>query len=500
MVNHRRIGIPAALALAASLLLLGTSVVVDARPQSLERHEGRDDDGHRRKALDFGLQSERLLALEAFKFFGVLRPLAHSSRESISAALANQSPTRLVTLAPGLKARVVTSSPALGANIDMMALWPNDQAATHIIACNEQGVGEPAVQRIRLSDGAVETMLTGLISCDPVRRTAWGTVLVGEENGSTGHLLEIIDPLSVKNVLFDRVTNVATDGPGGMGADNVGDRPAVGRLSFEGIGLYPNGVMYYGDENRPSQGTAGGAYFKFVPTSPWLGGGTLMDLGDSPLADGKVYGLRLGKRSGNTDYGQGTSAGLGIWVEVPAPPMGDLDLRAAAASLRLTGYYRPEDIDVDGAALADGSVRFCGNNTGNESDDSYWGEALCVTDGTLEEATEGTSTPEVQLFVVGTPELAMMDNMAYQASRGNWILHEDGDGPEVGRNNDLWSCLADGADTDELSDGCIRVGTLNDLNAEWTGGFFDGSGKHFFVSVQHNVTGYGVVLDITGWR
>ena len=58
----------------------------------------------------------------------------------------------------------------------------------------------------------------------------------------------------------------------------------------------------------------------------------------------------------------------------------------------------------------------------------------------------------------------------------------------------------DGDDADGLSDGCIRIATLNDLNAEWTGGVFDDSGRHFFVSVQHNVTGHGVVLDITGWR
>jgi len=30
-----------------------------------------------------------------------------------------------------------------------------------------------------------------------------------------------------------------------------------------------------------------------------------------------------------------------------------------------------------------------------------------------------------------------------------------------------------------LSDGCIRIATLNDLEAEWTGGVFDASGKHF---------------------
>ena len=48
----------------------------------------------------------------------------------------------------------------------------------------------------------------------------------------------------------------------------------------------------------------------------------------------------------------------------------------------------------------------------------------------------------------------MPDNIAYQPGRGNWIIHEDGDGPEVGRNN----------------------------------------------GVQHNVTRHGVILEIAGWR
>ena len=60
--------------------------------------------------------------------------------------------------------------------------------------------------------------------------------------------------------------------------------------------------------------------------------------------------------------------------------------------------------------------------------------------------------------------------------------------------------MDDGEDADFLSDGCARIGTLNDLTAEWTGGVFDPSGQHFYVSVQHNVSGRGVVLDMTGWR
>jgi hypothetical protein len=100
--------------------------------------------------------------------------------------------------------------------------------------------------------------------------------------------------------------------------------------------------------------------------------------------------------------------------------------------------------------------------------------------------------------VIGYPEFAMMGNIAYQPGRGIWVIHEDGD--QLLGNNDLWDCLRDGADDNLLSDGCIRIGMLNDLTAEWTGGIFDATGTRFFVSVQHNVTGHGVVLEITGWK
>jgi secreted PhoX family phosphatase len=109
----------------------------------------------------------------------------------------------------------------------------------------------------------------------------------------------------------------------------------------------------------------------------------------------------------------------------------------------------------------------------------------------------------VQLLVQGSQAINMPDNIAYQASRRNWIVHEDGStGSQptgVGPNDDLWDCLDDGADIDTLSDGCIRIGSLNDTAAEWTGGFFDASGKDFYVSIQHNVSGYGTILKITGW-
>src|SRR5262245_39960635 len=315
-------------------------------------------------SFDFGLFREQQLVAHSIDLFGIIEPLDASSTASVDASTAEQDPTSLITLAKGLSARVVTAAPNAGANIDMMALWPDDQKPTHLIVCNEQGPTQPAVQRVRLSDGAVETILTGMTSCDPIRRTPWGTVIVGEEAGPSsspstpgGWLLEIINPLQTTGVQFDRVNGALS----GANAGNVATRPAVGRLAFEGIALYPNGVMYYTDENRPSQGTAGGAYFKFIPTTPWLGGPAITNLAASPLVSGAIYGLRLGKRAGNTDYGQGSNTGLGTWVPVTASP--NVNLRAAAATLKLTGYYRPEDAEVDPEALAAGNVRWCVNNT-----------------------------------------------------------------------------------------------------------------------------------------
>lgn len=452
---------------------------------------------------DFGSQRDHLLDAQAQARFGVQGGLASSSTASVTEAQALADPTSLVTLAHGLAAHVVTSS--AGANVDQMVLWPSASDPQWIIACNEQGAADPGLQRIDVATGDATTIVTGTVSCDPTRATPWGTILFGEEDGggpTGGRVYELIDPIGTTGITLDRTTGVFS---GGTGADNLVARPALGRLSYEGLGILPNGVTYYADENRPSTGTAGGAYFKFVPTTLYdPSDGPIADLSDSPFTSGSIYGLRLGKRSGNTDYGQGTEFGLGTWVPVPAAT--DPDLRAQSAALKLTGYYRPEDMELDPVELAADNVKWCANNTGNEGDDHLWGETICLTDGTVAQAATNAAVPEVQPFIIGNPQFAMMDNIAYQPGRGNWLIHEDGDAPTFNppHNNDLWDCLPDGSDDDQQTDGCIRVGTLNDLHAgegaEWTGGVFDASGTHFYVSVQHNVSGVGVVLDITGWK
>ena len=280
--------------------------------------------------------------------------------------------------------------------------------------------------------------------------------MFAEEAGTSGRVFELIHPLDTTDVV------IAADGStsGGTNPGNIVWRSALGKLSFEGISIYPNGIVYYGDENRPGSGVGGGAYFKFIP-SELHAGGPITSLDRSPLPAAACFGLRVGARAGNTDFGQGDQTGRGVWVEVVdglvvgTSTVVRSNLRAASALLKLTTYYRPEDHDIDKGALAAGLVRFCGTNTGEDGETLNFGETFCITDGTLEEAAvvattvqptsgvdytinngPGTSTPDYQPLVTHYEDFAMPDNIAYQPGSGNWIIHEDGEGPEFGSQGD----------------------------------------------------------------
>lgn len=476
-------------------------------------------------AADFGQKVEQLAKAQSMSLFGLIGTLNASSTLDMDAAAINANPAGLLTVAPGLSVKVISAASNLGANIDQMVLWPNDTNPTHIIACNEGSASQVSVQRIELSTGNAENIIaSGLTSCDPIRMTPWGTVIVGEEAGTNGRIFEIINPLGTSNVAISGSLSSTTIS--GTDAANVAYRGALGALSFEGLALLPNGVLYMSDENRPGNGNPGGAIFKFIPSTLWSAGApAITDLSQSPFASGTLWGMRVGRNSSNTDFGQGNEFGRGVWVSVPSSSNAAVtNLRAQATTLKLTSYYRPEDMDIDLKALAVGNVRFCGTNTGQDipattaNGDNHWGEVYCIKDGSVAQAgsittatqTVGSATytlntasvPEYQPLVIGNYDFAMMDNVAYQPGRGNWIINEDGEGPTypTPRNNDIWACLDDGADADQLSDGCVKIMSINDLSAETTGGIFDASGKRYFVSIQHNDSGHGVILEVDGWQ
>jgi len=452
-------------------------------------------------AVDFGKVQETALNLGSQALFGFGLPVQQASSTSSLAGNGKDA----VQVAKGLSVKVISNQ--VGGAGDMIALWPNDENPTHSIVCNEDPnddltsptLKEATVRRVRLADGFVEDMIFGHVSCDPAHGTPWGTVIVGEEAGPTGRLWEILDPLNVNGVVVDHTAGTSTD------PLHVQVRAALGQLSYEGIVFKNDGAAYYADELRPSAGKPGGGLYKFVPATPYNpASGPIASLDQSPLVAGDVYVMRLGLRSNGANYGQGDNTGAGKWIgplihsdgNTPAPLNANLAAIALAAPFNgYTGYYRPEDMDVDPVAAARGQFRACWANTGNDTE-QQWGEVMCLTDDATTQTGFNTgSMPVVTPFISGNPKLRMPDNVAFQPKTGILYVHMDAStainntATATFTNDDVWACLPDGADSDTLSDGCVRVMTLKDGTAEFTGGQFLADGKSFLIHLQHRGDG-----------
>jgi hypothetical protein len=466
---------------------------------------------------DFGLKVEQLLHDHAgeLELLGVKKPL----KQSALGPFAGPNEDALI-VASSLKVTVVSN--ATDPLADMIALWPNDEKPTHVFVCVETGGPTPnniSIQRVTLGghpNSNAETIVKGLVSCDPIRRTPWGTLVAGEEAGINGGLYEIGDPLGIPAaspiVVLDRNAGITTD------PARMVKRKAVGALSFEGLVILEDGTMYFGDELRPLNGQAGGAIYKFVPTNRRpAGAGPITSLAQSPFAAGSIFGLRLGTLN-NTDFGQGSEIGRGNWVPINgatfADASGNILLRNAQIALKLTGYYRPEDMDRDPIAAAQGITRVCWANTGRMTNGggsvvegaANYGEIMCLIDDPVP-ALPGGASPLVERFIAGHTHLAMPDNVAFQPHTGNLVVLEDGevevikeDGTTELRGNDIWMCLPDGADADVMSDGCVRIASLRDTDSEPTGFIFDASGENAYVNLQHRATGQGALLKISGFK
>jgi hypothetical protein len=448
---------------------------------------------------DFGAFVQSLLRDQSEELFGIGRPLDHSAVGPFDGPSVDA-----LDLAHGLKATLISSAVENAA--DQIAMWPDDDHPTHLFVCDEE-TSVPAVQRVDLSkpaDSNATTIVTGLQACDPVRRTPWGTIIVAEENGADGGLYEILDPVHIATPIA--VTNRAT----GANTDplHLAKRQAVGALSFESFAIRPDGTTIYGDELAPSNGNAGGGIYKFVPAVPFAGGAPITVPAMSPLVSGSIYGLRVAA-AGSSNWGQGAEIGKGAWtlVNQAAPGVvdanGNVVLRNAQLLQKFTGYYRPEDMDIDPVARANGVFRACWANTGRLShaggsaveNAAVYGEVMCLTEEPPSAAVPTPPTgaiPKVDRFIAAGHQIGMPDNVAFQPHTGNLVVLEDGptsivgaDGTSQPRGNDLWICLPDGRDADVMSDGCVRFASLRDTSSEPTGFIFLGSGEAAFVHLQH---------------
>jgi secreted PhoX family phosphatase len=387
-------------------------------------------------------------------------------------------------LADGLTASFLTREAANHA--DLFNFYPYGSAnPTHMFSCIEGGsevinaaTGKlnPSVQKWDLNTGEVTTVLRGMVRCDGLRTTPWGTLVATEET-TDGALYEIIDPLNVVNhQVTDRTAGTIVDGIGSITASTkIVKRQVMAEMAWEGLTVLDNGVVIGGDELRPGTAAAdvdGGAIFKFVPTTPYAGG-MIADLSESPLVAGKNYAMQVSCKDSGQQFGQGCEVGNAAWIEVNASTA-----RADANANGATGYYRPEDLHQDPTFTGAG-VRFCWTNTGNESSHHY-GEIMCAVDADPLEAGNGVQTTVVNRFVEGNPEFTSVDSLDIHPVTGDIYGIEDH------KNGDIWACLKDGADKDIKTDGCVRLLSVKDQSAEPTGFIFSPDGTKAYLSIQHS--------------
>jgi hypothetical protein len=263
--------------------------------------------------FDWGRHLQNELNERSNQLFGT-----GSLRRSALGPFTDADSTQAIKLAQGLHVSLVSS--AVHFSTDQIVLWPNDDHPTHLFVCDESS-SNPAVQKVDLSKPAASnatTILTGIVSCDPIRHTPWGSLIAGEE-ATDGGVYEIMDPMSITAPIA--VTNRAT---GATGDPRVVKRKALGQLAWEGNPVLPDGTIIFADELRPGGGNPGGAIYKFVPAMPYGGSGVITNpaLGPHGRIDRRQRSGhrdrsgRLGRHRRDCEHGR-------KWKHRAAPSAGD---------------------------------------------------------------------------------------------------------------------------------------------------------------------------------
>jgi uncharacterized protein len=308
---------------------------------------------------------------------------------------------------------------------------------THEVGSN----GAVSVIDLQTGQAKVLAQNAGWRRLDGLRWTPWGTLLFGEEAGANGRLFEIVldqhDPMTAAAVI---------------------DRPAIGRMSHEGIQVDSQGNVYVGDELN------GGAIFKFVPDH----------YGD--LSSGTLYALNILDESAAPGVGTGTAE----WVALIPGQNGvvtspAVSARAAAAEAGVIGYNRPEDYEIIGQTLY-----FAATGTNN-----VYAVRLNSQPFVTEFVAAGINVGTSAAFGLQEPDNLTSDNA------GNLYIVED--------NNpaDIWVATPD-LDGDGRADSVVLFATLTASGSEGTGIYFaQTQPRALFVNVQHPSDGNDRTILIT---
>ena len=350
---------------------------------------------------------------------------------------------------------ILDAIPGINDWTDMMTVTETgEKVGRFLYRTHEADERRAAISVIDLETGqtAVHTgpEFGGWERLDGIEWTPWGSILVAEEAGAFGRLFECeVNGLDLSCV----------------------DRPAVGRMSHEGIAVTQTGELYLVDEFD------GGSIFKFVPDEY------------GSLTSGRLFALHVLSDdvtvcSGKTGIGF-TPTGPAEWVPL-TPEQNQVvtdptyTARAAAHEARATQFCRPEDIEIIG-------------------DNLY---VATTTTHTVLQIPITTPTPVITEYAgINTnmnPEdvqqsygLKNPDNLASDRF-GNLYIVEDNNG-----KSDIWVATPDN-NQDGLADTVVRFGTLRTYGAEASGIYIPPIGPpRIFLNVQHAYDGNDMTLMIT---
>ena len=285
---------------------------------------------------------------------------------------------------------------------------------------------------------------------DGIRWTSWGTLVFAEETAGGRFFEVILDP----------------ENP--MKAQEVIDRPAVGRLAHEGIDIDMNGNIYVVDEHRGrSSGCSGvtpcgGGIYKFVPEM------------DGDLSSGSLYALKVTGPDGT---------GRSEWV-------GPIDASVARESGTAFGsqsYQRPEDLEIINNTLYVAITEGPRDETGKEM---YEGRVIAIDLDSMK-VTNFVKAGVNVAVEIGKPGqegfqtgFDSVDNLA-ETPDGRLMMVEDN------KPSDIWVASKE---TNEF--GAAKevhlFGSLTDPGAEGTGIYFSPTDpKTLYVNVQHSAADDG---------
>jgi secreted PhoX family phosphatase len=309
---------------------------------------------------------------------------------------------------------------------------------THEVGAN----GAVSVIDLKTGQAKILAQDPGWRRLDGLDWTPWGTLLFAEEAGADGRLFEIV---LAKN---DPTTAAA-----------VHDRPAVGRMSHEGIAVDAHGNVYVGDELN------GGSIYKFVPDQ----------YGD--LSSGTLYALNIVDEAA----APGNGTGKGEWVALVPGQNGvvtdpAVNARAAADEAGVTDYFRPEDAEIIGQTLY-----FATTTT-----DNVYAITLIGDPFVTEFVAAGVNVGDTNDFGLQNP-----DNLASDPA-GNLYIVEDNSS-----RSDIWVATPD-LNHDGRADSVHLFATLTTPGAEGTGIYFARTQpRALYVNVQHSADGNDMTMLIT---